>query len=76
MWISANLEKDKEERNDLISSVLEDLHFWMNPEVYEAIKEKEERERENVLYDKQVFQMDLGNFEEEPTNYWEIVDGR
>jgi len=73
LWVDANLKMDQDEKEELISTVLEDLHFWMNPEIYKAAKEREELGRDNVLYERQIMQMESGNFEDnDPKNYWEI----
>ena len=65
---------DQKEKEDLISTVLEDLHFWMNPQLFKEMKEREMSERENVLFEKQVEEMDSGNFKDKELNYWELMN--
>jgi len=50
-WILWNLNNDKKELYELIHTVMENLHPWLNPELYNKIKEKEENTRSNWMYD-------------------------
>lgn len=57
LWVFYNLiEEEKNKhiyRNDLIESIFEMLKPWLDKELYISMKETEESERENVLFDDQ-----------------------
>lgn len=48
-WVTEQINKDTDERMELINSILKALHPWLNPELYSIIEKKEQKEKEKVL---------------------------
>lgn len=57
LWVYTNSLIDKSESREFIYSIKESVLPWLNPEMYKAIKKKQDNTRENSDYEQQRRQM-------------------
>lgn len=64
LWISVNVKKDRESEREFSGQLRDSLLPWINLDLYQKVKEKEENTRENSAYEEQKRKLLEGKIED------------